>query len=64
MLDPARGAISGVGPLLAVALDVVVARTGLDEVVLEAGELDAGGLAETVRTGKPLTSALSPNRMD
>ena len=52
MLDPARGAISGVGPLLAVALDVVVARTGLDEVVLEAGELDAGGLAETVRTAR------------
>jgi hypothetical protein len=52
VLDPARGAISGVGPLLAVELDVVVVRARLDEVVLEAGGLGAGGLAETVRTAR------------
>ena len=48
MLDPARGAISGVGPPLAVELEVVAVRAAPDEVVLETGE-EAGGLEETVR---------------
>ena len=52
MLDPPRGAISGVGPALAVELDVGVVRALLDEVVLDAGELGGGGLAETVRTAR------------
>ena len=53
MLDPARGAINGVGPPLAVGLDVVVPRVELDEVVLEGWGLgDGGGLAETVRTAR------------
>jgi hypothetical protein len=52
VLDAARGAISGVGPALAVELDVVVVRGRLEEVVLEAGGLGAGGLAETVRTAR------------
>ena len=52
MLDPARGAISGVGPLPAFELDVVVDPARLDEVVLEAGGLGAGGLTETVRTAR------------
>ena len=52
MLDPARGAISGVGPPLVVELDVEVVRAPL-EVVPEAGRLGAGGgLAETVRTAR------------
>jgi len=52
VLDPPRGAISGVGPPLAVELDVVGVPARLEEVVLEARELDAGGLAETVRTAR------------
>ena len=51
MLDPARGAISGVGPLLPVELDVVVVPARVDEVVLGAVEL-AGELDETVRTAR------------
>jgi hypothetical protein len=49
--DPARGAISGVGPLLPVELDVVVVPARLAEVVLEAGVLGLG-LDETVRTAR------------
>jgi hypothetical protein len=49
--DPARGAISGVGPLLPVELDVVVVPARVDEVVLGAVEL-AGELDETVRTAR------------
>jgi len=49
--DPARGAISGVGPPLPVELDVVVVPARVDEVVLEAAGL-GGGLAETVRTAR------------
>ena len=52
MLDPARGAISGVGPLLAVELDVVAVRTGPEEVVLETEDAGAGGLDETVRVAR------------
>ncbi len=52
MLDPARGAISGVGPVLAVELDVVAVRTGPEEVVLETGDAGAGGLDETVRVAR------------
>ena len=52
MLDPARGAISGVGPPLPVELDVVVVPARVDEVVLGAGGLGGGGLAETVRTAR------------
>ena len=52
MLDPPRGAISGVGPALAVELDVGVVRALLEEVVLDAGGLGGGGLAETVRTAR------------
>jgi hypothetical protein len=44
--------MSGVGPPLAVEVDVVVVRARLDEVVLEAGRLGGGGLAETVRTAR------------
>ena len=51
MPDPARGAISGVGPPLPVELDVVVVPARVDEVVLEAVEL-AGELDETVRTAR------------
>ena len=51
MSDPARGAISGVGPPLPVELDVVVVPARVDEVVLEAAGL-GGGLAETVRTAR------------
>jgi hypothetical protein len=51
VLDPARGAISGVGPLLPVELDVVVVPARVDEVVLGAVEL-AGELDETVRTAR------------
>jgi len=51
--DPARGAISGVGPPLPVELDVVVVPARVDEVVLGAGALGGGGgLAETVRTAR------------
>jgi hypothetical protein len=49
--DPARGAISGVGPPLPVELDVVVVPARVDEVVLGAVEL-AGELDETVRTAR------------
>jgi hypothetical protein len=50
--DPARGAISGVGPLLPVELDVVVVVPApVDEDVLGAVEL-AVGLDETVRTAR------------
>jgi hypothetical protein len=49
--DPARGAISGVGPLLPVELDVVVVPARVDEVVLGAVELPVG-LDETVRTAR------------
>ena len=52
MLDPPRGAISGVGPPLAFEVDVVVDPARLDEAVLEASWLDGGGLAETVRTAR------------
>lgn len=52
MLDPARGAISGVGPPPAFELDVVVVPPRVDEVVLGAGGLGGGGLAETVRTAR------------
>jgi hypothetical protein len=53
VLDPARGAISGVGPPPVVELVVVVVRAGVYEVVLEAGGLEAGGLGgETVRTAR------------
>ena len=53
MPDPARGAISGVGPPLPVELDVVVVVPArVDEVVLEARGLGAGGLDETVRTAR------------
>jgi hypothetical protein len=52
VLDPARGAISGVGPPLPVELDVVVVPAWVDEVVLGAGGLGGGGLAETVRTAR------------
>jgi hypothetical protein len=53
VLDPARGAINGVGPALAVELDVVVPRVELDEVALEGWGLGGGGgLAETVRTAR------------
>jgi hypothetical protein len=48
VLAPARGAISGVGPPLPVELDVVVVPARVDEVVLEARGLGAGGLDETV----------------
>jgi hypothetical protein len=51
VLDPARGAISGVGPLLPVELDVVVVPARVDEVVLGVVEL-AGRLDETVRTAR------------
>jgi hypothetical protein len=50
--DPVRGAISGVGPPLPVELDVVVVPARVDEVVLGAGALGGGGLAETVRTAR------------
>jgi hypothetical protein len=50
--DPVRGAIRGVGPLLPVELDVVVVPARVDEVVLGAGGLGGGGLAETVRTAR------------
>jgi hypothetical protein len=51
--DPARGAISGVGPPLPVELDdvVVVVPARVDEDVLGAVEL-AVGLDETVRTAR------------
>jgi len=52
VVDPVRGAISGVGPASAFELDVVVDPARLDEAVLEAGWLGAGGLAETVRTAR------------
>jgi hypothetical protein len=52
VLDPARGAISGVGPLLAFELDVVAVRTGPEEVVLETEDAGAGGLDETVRVAR------------
>jgi hypothetical protein len=52
VLDRARGAISGVGPPLPVELDVVVVPARVDEVVLGAGGLGGGGLAETVRTAR------------
>jgi hypothetical protein len=52
VLDPARGAISGVGPPLPVELDVVVVPARVDEVVLGAGGLGGGGPAETVRTAR------------
>lgn len=52
MLDPARGAISGVGPPLPVELGVVVVPAWVDEVVLETGRLGGGGLDETVRTAR------------
>jgi hypothetical protein len=53
VLDPARGAINGVGPPLALEFDVVVPRVELDEVGLEDRGLgDGGGLAETVRTAR------------
>jgi hypothetical protein len=53
VLDAARGAINGVGPPVAVELDVVVPRVELDEVVLEGWGLGGGGgLAETVRTAR------------
>jgi hypothetical protein len=51
VLDPSRGAISGVGPPLPVELDVVVVPARVDEVVLGAVEL-AVGLGETVRTAR------------
>jgi hypothetical protein len=51
VLDPPRGAMSGVGPPPA-ELDVGVAAVWLDDVVLEAGRLGGGGLAETVRTAR------------
>jgi len=53
VLDPARGAISGVGPPLPVELDVVVVvvPARVDEDVLGAVEL-ALGLDETVRTAR------------
>ena len=53
MPDPARGAISGVGPPLPVELDdvVVVVPARVDEDVLGAVEL-AVGLDETVRTAR------------
>ena len=51
-MDPVRGAISGVGPLLAVELEVVEVRTGLDEGVLETEGAGAGGLGETVRVAR------------
>jgi hypothetical protein len=49
--DPARGAISGVGPPLPVELDVVVVPARVDEDVLGEVEL-AGRLDETVRTAR------------
>jgi hypothetical protein len=49
--DPARGAISGVGPLLPVEFEVVVVPARVDEVALGAARL-AGGLDETVRTAR------------
>jgi hypothetical protein len=52
VLDPPRGAMSGVGPPLVAELDVVVVPVRLDEVVLEAGWLGGGGLDETVRTAR------------
>ena len=51
MLDPVRGAISGVGPPSPVELDVVVVPARVDEDVLGAVEL-AVGLDETVRTAR------------
>ena len=53
MLDPVRGAISGVGPPLPLELEVVVVPARDDEAVLEGWGLDGGGgLAETVRTAR------------
>jgi len=52
VLDPARGAISGVGPPLAFELDVVVVPARVDDVVFVGEGLGAGGLAETVRTAR------------
>jgi hypothetical protein len=52
VVDPARGAISGVGPPPAFELDVVVVPARLDEAVLEADGLGAGELTETVRTAR------------
>ena len=53
MLDPARGAMSGVGPPLVLELGVVVVPFWLDDVVLEdLGVGAGGGLAETVRTAR------------
>jgi hypothetical protein len=53
VLDPPRGAISGVGPPLPVELDAVVVPARVDEVVLEGWALGGGGgLAETVRTAR------------
>jgi hypothetical protein len=52
VLDPVRGAISGVGPLLVVGLDVVAVRTGPEEDVLETEDTGAGGLGETVRVAR------------
>jgi hypothetical protein len=51
VLDPARGAMSGVGPPLVLELDVVVVPFCLGDVVLEDLGVAAGGeLAETVCT--------------
>jgi len=53
VLDPARGAMSGVGPPLVLELGVVVVPFWLDDVVLEnLGVGAGGGLAETVRTAR------------
>ena len=52
MLDPARGAMSGVGPPLPLELDVVVVPPWLDDAVLAGDGLGGGGLAETVRTAR------------
>jgi len=53
--DPARGAIRGVGPPVAVELDAVVDRDGLEVEVV----LGAGGLGdETVRTASTAVGSL------
>jgi hypothetical protein len=62
VLDPVRGAISGVGPLLAAELDVVAVRTGPEEDALETEDAGAGGLDETVRVAR--TAVLDVEDLD
>jgi hypothetical protein len=61
VLDPARGAINGVGPLLAFEFDVVAVRTGLEEVVLETEDAGADVPAETVRVARIADVADDPD---